>query len=297
MNSIKKNPWLQSGFLVAVAILSTSAVGLNSAIALLKLHMVKEAVPLKRDLSVIPEQMGDWLQVSKDEPLDHEMQDTLGTPMYVFRDYVNVKAVDSMDIARAGIRNFVVHTTVADALKELIQGLGSRERKAIVGAIQSVRPEAVLSLAVTYYTGKVDTVAHVPERCYVADGYQPTETPETALWDMGPARLNTVSSSDPRIAVRFINFEDQTGAKRITKRVAYFFFCDGVYESDPVSVRQTLGNLRSKHGFYSKVELMSIIPDHDQCAKVMSNFLVSAMPEIEKCLPDWNSVEHGSVKQ
>jgi len=41
---------------------------------------------------------------------------------------------------------------------------------------------------------------------------------------------------------------------------------------------------------------MSIIPDHDQCARVMSDFLKVAMPEIEKCYPDWNSVEQVSVK-
>ena len=28
-------------------------------------------------------------------------------------------------------------------------------------------------MSVTYYTGMVDTVAHVPERCVTADGYEP----------------------------------------------------------------------------------------------------------------------------
>jgi hypothetical protein len=143
----------------------------------------------------------------------------------------------------------------------------------------------------------VDTVAHIPERCYVADGYQPSETPETAMWDMGPGRLGSSPGGHDKIAVRYLNFEDQTGAKRVTKRVAYFFFANGVYESDPLSVRQTLQDLRARHGFYSKVELMTIIPDHDRCAKVMSGFLASVMPEVEKCYPDWNSVENPGVKK
>ena len=42
---------------------------------------------------------------------------------------------------------------------------------------------------------------------------------------------------------------------------------------------------------------MGIIPDQDKCAAVMSQFLTAAMPEVEKCLPDWNSVEHRSSSQ
>ena len=273
----KKNPWMQPGFLLVAGILAFSALGLNVAVGYLKLKFLKDPVYLKQDLSTLPTQLGDWVQVSKDEPLDKELQAMLGTDKYVFRDYVNTKLVSPADLAK-------------------FDGLGSRESKELASQIQALKPNAVISLALTYYTGGVDTVAHIPERCYVADGYQPVETPETLSWDMGPGRLGK-TPSDPKIDVRFLNFEDQTGARRITKRVAYFFFANGQYESDPLSVRQTLENLQYKHAFYSKVELMSIIPDHDECAKVMSDFLATAMPEIEKCYPDWNSVEHVGGKK
>jgi hypothetical protein len=275
MNASAKSPagkkWLQPGFLIVVAILTISAVGLNVAVGYLQLRFLKERVDLKQPLTSLPPQMGDWVQVSKDEPLDKELESTLATDKYIFRDYVNARMVSPEDIAK-------------------FKGLGSRERKVLVSEIQAVKPAAVINLAVTYYTGGVDTVAHIPERCYVADGYQPVDTPESPSWDMGQNRM-TKTPADPNIGVRFINFEDQTGARRVTKRVAYFFFVDGQYASDPLTVRQTLANLRYKHGFYSKVELMSIMPDHDQCAKVMCNFLQSAMPQIEKCYPDWNKVE------
>ena len=252
---------------------------------------------MAKSLDTLPEQMGDWLQVSKDEPLDHELQDTLGTDKYIFRDYVNVKALDWTDLARLGVRRDAANRSMADELRSIFDGKGSHERKAIVSAIQAARPDAIMSLAVTYYTGKVDTVAHIPERCYVADGYQPSEAPDTVRWDMGPGRLGSTPGGDGRIAVRYLNFEDQTGAKRVTKRVAYFFFANGAYESDNLSVRQTLENLSHKHAFYSKIELMTIIPDKMQCADVMSAFLTSVMPEVEKCYPDWNSVENGGAKK
>jgi hypothetical protein len=275
MNSTTRKKWMQPGFLIPVIILAVAAVGLNGAVSALQLHFKKLPVPLKMDLSSLPEQMGDWMQVSKDEPLDKEIQDALATDHFIFRDYVNTKLVSKEDIAH-------------------FQGLGSRERKALVAGIQAQQPNAVINMGVTYYTGLVDTVAHIPDRCYIADGFEPSEY-ETPVWDLGPGHLGKAPGEG--MPVRFINFEDQTAAGRVTRRVAYFFFANCHYESDPLGVRKTLQNLRYKHGFYSKIELMTILKDHDECQKVMTNFLTAALPEIEKCFPDWNQVEGGGVSR
>jgi hypothetical protein len=296
MSDAIKRKWLSPGFLTAAGILLFCALGLNAAVEMLHLKFVKEPVSLKQELTTLPEQMGDWMQVSKDEPLDHELQETLGTDKYAFRDYINTKTLQWEDLAYVGIARGDGDATPASVLKDAFAGKGSLERKQLVSLIQIHNPEAVMNLAVTYYTGKVDTVAHIPERCMVADGYQPTDTTDTPRWDMGPDRLGSTAGGDGKIGVRFINFEDQTSAKRVTRRVAYFFFCNGQYLSDPVAVRTTLADLRARHGFYSKVELMTIIPDHDRCAAVMSGFLQSVMPEVEKCFPDWNAVEHPTGK-
>jgi hypothetical protein len=274
MSTDRKNKWLQPGFLTVVVLLGISAVGLNSAVGLMKLHFLKVAVPLKKDLATVPSTLGDWVQVSTDEPLDKETQDILATDKYIFRDYVNTKVIPASEL-----RQF--------------DGKTSLERKQLVAALQAHYPDAVISFAVTYYTGKVDTVAHIPERCYVADGYQPTDSTQTVGWDLGPNRLGKTPGESQKIDVRYLNFQDQTNAARQTKRVAYFFFVNGRYESDSLRVRQALENLRATHAFYSKVELMAIIPDEARCAAVMSSFLRSALPEVEKCLPDWNSIENG----
>jgi hypothetical protein len=268
--------WTQKGFLLAAFILAFSAVGLNFAVAFLQLHFIKLPVPMNRELSTVPSNLGHWLQVSKDEPLDRDVQDSLATEHYIFRDFVDTRLVSNADLAQ-------------------FEGKGSAERRRLVTQLQMNQPDAVINLAVTYYTGKVDTVAHIPERCYVADGYQPSAH-ETVTWDLGPTGP-TKDGPDRKVEVRYINFEDQTGAARVTKRVAYFFYVDGQYQSDPVGVRTTLADLWARHGFYSKVELMTIIPDHDKSARVMTDFLSTALPEIEKCYPDWNSVEGVSVKK
>ncbi len=213
------------------------------------------------------------MQVSKDEPLDKEVRNALATDQYIFRDYVNSKLVTKDELAQ-------------------FDGKTTPDRKELLGKLQEQKPSAVINLAVTYYTGLVDTVAHIPDRCYIADGFEPSEY-ETLQWNLG---RHLGPNPESPVGVRFINFEDQTAAGRVRRRVAYFFFADGHYESDPIGVRTTLQDLRFKHGFYSKIELMTILDDHDECQKVMTAFLTVALPEIEKCLPDWNSVEYSNVK-
>src|ERR1700742_5021057 len=138
MSSTTKSKWMQPGFLIAVAILAVAAVGLNGAVSALQLHFKKLPVPLKMDLSLLPEKMGDWVQVSKDEPLDKELQDALATDKFIFRDYVNSKLVSKEQI-------------------DQFNGQGSNERKKLLAEIQAVNPKAVMNLAVTYYTGGADT--------------------------------------------------------------------------------------------------------------------------------------------
>ena len=49
----------------------------------------------------------------------------------------------------------------------------------------------VMRAAVTYYTGMVDTVAHIPDRCYVADGFVPDkyDTPNWTARDKTGAQV------------------------------------------------------------------------------------------------------------
>src|SRR5207248_3163645 len=144
-----------------------------------------------------------------------EIEDVLKTDRYIFRDYVDERLVDSK------------------TLNEMAEKTSDDERRQILHKIQTDKPDAVINVAVTYYTGGADTVAHIPDRCYIADGYAPSEY-ETPKW------LVKNAGGDLReIPVRFINFEDQTGGLRgmVTKSVAYFFHVNGRYESDPLGVR------------------------------------------------------------
>ena len=212
---------------------------------------------LRHDLLEVPRTLGHWQQISDDEPLEADIEHTLGTKTYIYRDYVDTRIVGPQEIEEMfaqpnGVRR---------------QMLANKERS---------KPMAVLHLGVTYYTGMVDTVAHVPDRCYIADGYAPKEY-EDREWKV---------SDKEKVWVRFINFEDATGfTSRVSKNVAYFFQVNGHMESNPIAVRYRLQNLFLSDVYYSKIELMTMMKNREDAAKVMADFLQQALPEIRKCLP------------
>jgi len=106
------------------------------------------------------------------------------------------------------------------------------KRRKIVGELRHNRPNSVISLSVTYYTGMVDTVAHVPDRCVTADGYEP-RTYDTVDWPIARDLPATFKAGSDNIKVRYINFEDQTGTSNVPRSITYFFSANGAFESSP----------------------------------------------------------------
>lgn len=250
----------QKPFLTLVLVMAVAAVALFAATQSKDLYFKKVPVALEKPLETIPSKMGTWVQVSTDQPLPADVEETLGTKKYVFRDYVDTRLVDQQEL-------------------DGVMAKDSAERTQAVRKIENRKPRAVMHLAVTYYTGMVDTVAHVPDRCYIADGYTPTDY-KVINWTLGKG------GTAPKVEVRFIAFEDATGdSSRQPKNVAYFFQVNGAMESSPVMVRMRLQNLMKADCYYSKVELMSLIPNRDDAAKIMTDFLTASYPEIKKCLP------------
>lgn len=249
----------QPAFLVVTVVLFIAAAGLRAATDFMELHFRKLPVPLAKSLSTIPEKLGPWLQVSIDEPLNHDIQEALATDKYVFRDYIDTRLVKDVD-------QFKDKT--------------SDERRQLMFKIRMQQPTAVVNAAVTYYTGLVDTVAHVPERCYVADGYEPSVTADMK-WDALKDRPGTG-------LMRYITFEDTTaGRLNITRNVAYVFQCNGAYDSDSIGVRKRLANLLERYGYYMKVEVQTLNLPQQEAERVMNDFVSYLLPESEKCLAEW----------
>ena len=268
-----RSRWVAFG--VVAALLSIAAVGLNAAVGVMEVQFQKLPVPLRKPVAMIPADLGEWTQLSLDRPLGAEMEEALGTKEYVFRFYADRDAVP------------------ADRLKEF-DGLPADAREQLGYALQRQYPGGVVRAAVTYYTGSVDTVPHIPERCMVGGGFDPVD-PEVVTWPVFPDRAGDAKD----LEVRLIQFEQAADVGPSTDvvpmDVAYFFQVNGGYESDPITgVRLRLQDLTVRHGYFAKVELMTQGRDRDLAATTMTRFLTAAMPAVEACLPDWKQYEPGA---
>ena len=260
----------QPGFLVAFIVLFLSAVGLNATAKFLKLQFKKKPVELSKRLENIPLEIGTWKCISKDQ-LSDEMEQELQTNKYVMRFYVDSSVIAAEDIKLYDGKSAAEIATISAALRDKYKDRFGR---------------AIISFAVTYHTGKADTVAHIPERCYTADGFEPKEANEE-IWPLPESKKCPGYENK----VRYISFEDQSGRTRVQRNVAYFFNVNGRYESNPLKVRYTLQNLFQRYGYYAKIELMIQDPKREESAEAMQRFLKDAMPAIEDCFPNWADYE------
>jgi hypothetical protein len=272
----------QKSFVAGAIVLTIGALTLNASTQWLQLHFKKQAAPLRvRGLADttegIPTKLGGWMLVSTDQPIDPEMEAALKTKEYINRLYVNTAVIGKAEAAA-------------------LAGESGTEREQHLARLRNqYPPQTFITLMVTFNTGLVDTVTHIPENCYVASGYEPSS------WEVMHATAGTLPDGSPRnISYRYINFEDQTGAGRLGCRVGYLFSVDGVYEDSPYGVRTKLQNLFERYGYYAKVEMMTTEPLHDSSSNgsasdaatvdAMNNLLTGLLPELERCLPDWKKL-------
>ena len=280
-----KRIFTKPDFVAAALVLGIAAAGMNFATDYLKLHFRKEAVPMRcADAGCadgIPARLGKWVLVSTDKPLDPDIEHVLGTDKYIQRRYVNSELVS------------------ADAINQ-ISGLSGEQRDRAVFELMAQRPEAVIDMGIFYYTGFVDTVAHIPERCYIADGFDITnsEVQHDQL-------VGTLPDGSPRkLDFSFLSFEDVSGRNRMPTNVGYLFHVDGQYESSSLDVRRSLQSLTERYGYYAKVELKiagthgegSTSQNQQQAKEAMKDFLAALLPDVERIMPDWKALHAPGAK-
>lgn len=258
----------QKGFLIAMTIVAFAAIGLRATTKAVGLHFKKERVELRKPLDVLPKMMGSWLQVSKDQALPEEQEHALGTKDYLTRGYIDTRAISGFDLKRW-------------------EAMDEQTRANAVRALMAKSPQSYVSLHMAYYTGLVDTVAHVPERCYVAGGYDPVNPQVLTLEPFAG-----VPGRNPKLKVRYTEFVDRSKAQPTIQNVAYFFHVNGSYQFDSIGgVRLKLQDIREKYAYYCKIEMLTQVGENPELARqTMSSLMTAALPEIEKCLPDWEKV-------
>lgn len=184
------------------------------------------------------------------------------------------------------------------------------------------KPKAMVQLHLAYYTGMIDTVPHVPERCMTAHGNIPVTLSEELPvvldrttwrpdglppegWEGTPVTTGRTGrySDKPNVRVRlprgiedlkmrFSTFADRENQKTIA---GYFFMANGGLTPSPEGVRLLAFKLQDDYAYYLKVQTtVGGQLDSKEAARLSGLLLSDLMPEIARCAPDWVEVESGN---
>ncbi len=181
-------------------------------------------------------------------------------------------------------------------------------------------PGHFLQLHAAYYTGKIDTVPHVPERCMVGGGFAIEAGPwqislplDQSRWWFDPrdpeskglgyrkARLADTSDS-PGSSVTLPR-ELEKAEMQVTQFVSpdgkrmfagYFFIANGTVATTAEQVRLKAFDLTADYACYLKVQVScDSVASGEELVREAASLLDDCLPELMRCVPDWMDVQRG----
>lgn len=184
------------------------------------------------------------------------------------------------------------------------------------------KAKAAINLHLAYYTGMVDTVPHVADRCMTAAGMLPVtlaeelpvpldrttwrvdeRVPANAAGQLVYTRRTGRYSDAPNLRVRLPRGIDDLRMRFSTFDVGgnqrsiagYFFIANGGYTPSPEGVRVLAFKLQDDYAYYLKVQTtVNGNIDSKKAAELTGQLLSELLPEIARCAPDWVEVESGN---
>lgn len=178
----------------------------------------------------------------------------------------------------------------------------------------------IVELHVAYYTDQIDTVPHVPERCFTGAGIvQTSESRAVPLnLDREGWRIDEAASADgdPIYTARTSTRWSDTRGKRVrlpkgienaairastyhnpggqSLFAGYFFIANGGIAVSAEEVRFLAFNLTNDYAFYLKVQFTTdSVSSVEEFADVSSDLLGELLADVMLCVPDWVEVESG----
>ena len=265
-------------YFAALAILVLGAVGFRLLVAQLNIHLMKEAVDLRRPLDSIPTKLGRWERVGADAVFSSTLIEELGTRSYLDRVY----------------------------------------------ALEGDPAKGTVHVHVAYYTGTIDAVPHIPERCWAVGGLELTRNSEgtpiaidRAGWrpasQDGSSRYMVSTVKDPVTAdleevtmpvgdltLTTIEFQDPKRPK-VRQVGGYYFIANGSIARTSYDVRAMAFNLTDRYAYYCKVQLTKSGTVAEEDGSLLEPFksdaaeiLTALTPHLMRCLPDWPTWEKKS---
>ena len=209
---------------------------------------------------------------------------------------------------------------------EMIEGLGT---ELYLDRWMTSRGRDV-NVHVAYYTGMIDDVPHVPERCWDANGLTQSISPRVVDLDLDFKDASTVGSpvnratgepypmvdilelgepvpvhlpvGGPRMTITQFDLDDKK--PRLKQVGGYFFIANGRMAPSAGDVRMMAFDPSEKYAYYCKVQLTyqgTVRSGQDDDAvveeflEIAEDLLPRLIPEVMHCLPDWPEIE-GSAK-
>lgn len=166
------------------------------------------------------------------------------------------------DLDRSIFEPLALKFATSDRLDaETVGELGTEEYINWTLAHTGTRPmsRGPVMFSVTYYTGKLDQIPHVPEECLWQGGLSPAGRNE--VFRLRPAWLGD------EIAVHRVSFHPRSADGTLV--YDYYTICvNGEYFADRTGVRMRLVKPGDTHMYYSKIEAMFLGVANENLAEV-----------------------------
>lgn len=208
----------------------------------------------------------------------------------------------------------------------MVESLGTDKYLTRSYALDGDPSKGSMLLHLAYYTGMIDTVPHIPERCWGAGGLVqrgeavvlPLDVPMLSEARPG-APVNGASGKpypmativDPvtqaseevalpigDFAMTLTTFQDPK-APRLEQLGGYLFVANGRCTPSTLAVRQLAFDLTDRYAYFCKLQLSARYPIGDTPTSELfrrqaEDFLSQLLPHLMRRLPDWPSVERGA---
>lgn len=273
---------LKGGFIASLALLGVSAGGLGLVVSYFKYYTKKEAIYPESGLLVTS--------------LPPE------TPSWVREGSDRIEPPEIIEVL--GTKNYV--SRMYRTKEEWKPGRGPLR----------------VQFHAAYYTGGIDTVPHVPDRCFVGGGMQigtilgnlPLEFDRTdwslnrdvpehlsgRIWKTYITNEHSKRAGDkpnlPRdpetMRLRTMGFLGPQDEKEMF--AGYFFIANGGTVCRAEDVRLLAFDLTSKYAYYLKVQVTSSdVESGEELAEAATSLVGEMLGDIMLCVPDWVRVEMG----
>ena len=209
----------------------------------------------------------------------------------------------------------------------MIEELGTKNFLDRAYVYKNDSAKGVFQVHIAYYTGMIDTVPHIPERCWGAAGLVMFGEPELrspkldlSHFDLknGPLQPSSGLRYSQATVKDLVTRKDVTvnlplGDMKMTASIfqdpknpgltfigGYFFIANGALTPSALAVRNLSFKLADRYAYYCKVQFSYRVREQPEIAITMfdqhaSNLLQLLLPQLMRSLPDWPALESQSL--